>query len=295
VATVSRGTKAERFKFIAGHHERFGIKRLCRHLGVSRSGYHAWLHHEEPERHRRDRELLGVIHRIFEKSRGTYGSPRIHQALKLEGINIGRKRVERLMREDGMRARTSRVYPKLIKHKWLFRNIENKRIDLPKPTGPNQHWVADLTYIKHRKNWLYLAVVLDLYSRKVIGWSIAKRRNVRLTSTALLAAIRRRNPEPGLIFHTDRGVEYRSDEIQNILRQHGMIPSMNRPGSCTDNAEMESFFHTLKGDLLKKRLFASEQKLRNSVAGYINSFYNQFRLHSSQGYVSPAEYEAMTA
>jgi len=199
------------------------------------------------------------------------------------------------MREDGLRGRTARVYPKLTKHKWLFRNIENKRIDLPKPTGPNQHWVADLTYIKYRRQWLYLAVVLDLYSRKVIGWSIAKRRNVELTRTALLAAIERRQPKPGLIFHTDRGVEYRSDGIQNILKQHGILPSMNRPGSCTDNAEMESFFHTLKGDLLKSRVFESEKKMRNSIAGYLNIFYNQFRLHSSLDYMSPAEYEAMAA
>ena len=295
MATVSRGTKAERFKFIAVHHARFGIQRLCRHLGVSRSGYHAWLHRAEPERRKKDHQLLERIHRIFEKSRGTYGSPRIYQALKKEGISIGRKRVERLMREDGLQARLARVYPKLRKHKWMFLTIGNKRIDLPKPTGPNQHWVGDLTYIKHRKSWLYLAVVLDLYSRKVIGWSISRRRNVKLTCAALRAALRKRTLEPGLIFHTDRGVEYRSDEIQNLLKENEIEPSMNRPGSCTDNAEMESFFHTLKGDLLKGRTFASEQKLRNSVAGYINSFYNQFRMHSSLGYVSPAEYEAMAA
>ena len=138
-------------------------------------------------------------------------------------------------------------------------------------------------------------MVLDLYSRKVIGWSISKKRNVELTSTSLLAAIRRRNPEPGLIFHTDRGVEYRADRIKKILEKHGMEASMNRPGTCTDNAEMESFFHTLKGDLIKNHSFESEKKLRNCVAGYINTFYNQFRLHSSLEYMSPTEYEAMAA
>ena len=199
------------------------------------------------------------------------------------------------MRKDGLRARIAKVYPKLTKHKWLFRNIENKRIDLPKPTGPNQHWVADLTYIKHQKKWLYLAVVLDLYSRKVIGWSISKKRTAKLTKTALMAAINRRRPDPGLIFHTDRGIEYRADDIQKIHNRYGITPSMNRPGSCTDNAEMESFFHTLKGDLLKNRYFETEKKLRNSVAGYINTFYNQFRLHSSLGYMSPVEYEQATA
>jgi len=239
--------------------------------------------------------LFESIRRIFEKSRGTYGSPRIYQAMKQEGVQVSRKRVERLMRENGLRARTARVYPKLQKHNWLFRNIENKRIDLPRPDGPNQHWVADLTYIKHQKKWIYLAVVLDLYSRKVIGWSISSKRTSTLTKRALMAAIKRRRPAPGLIFHTDRGVEYRADEIQNIHKRFGIIPSMNRPGSCTDNAEMESFFHTIKGDLLKNHHFETEKKLRNCVAGYINTFYNQFRLHSSLGYRSPAEYEAIAA
>lgn len=253
------------------------------------------MNREKPERRKRDLELIGKIRGIYEDNRRVYGSPRIFKALKKEGIPIGRKRVERLMREEGIMARAAKVYPKLRKHNWAFLAIENKRVNLPKPTGPNQHWVGDLTYIKHRKSWLYLAVVLDLYSRKVIGWSISWKRNEDLTCAALRAALRKREIGPDMIFHTDRGVEYRSDKVQSILRENEISPSMNRPGRCTDNAEMESFFHTLKGELLKESMFDSEQKLRNSVAGYINHFYNQKRMHSSLGYVSPVEFEAMSA
>lgn len=295
MATVSRGTTAERFKFIEAHGKKYGVQLLCKHLHVSRSGYYAWIKRGEPKRRIEDRKLLKRISRIFEKSRGTYGSPRIFQALTQEGVRIGKKRVERLMREAGLVARIARVYRSKLKMHLFYNSIINKRLDLPKPDGPNRHWVADLTYLRQQKRRMYLAVVLDLYSRKVVGWSMGCKKSVELTSTALLMAIKKRSPSPGLIFHTDRGVEYRAYEMQQIHKRYGIIPSMNRPGCCTDNAEMESFFHTLKGDLIKNRVFETEQKLRNSLSGYINSFYNQSRLHSGLGYLSPVQFERMTA
>lgn len=295
MATVSCGTKAERFEFIAMNHNRFGVQYLCEHLKVSRSGYYAWLNRKEPKRMKEDVELLKAIERIFNDSRETYGSPRIHQALRRENKCVGRKRVERIMREAGLKARSVRIYRRLGGLHWFFQSIENKRIDLPKPSGVNEHWVSDLTYIRIKEKWRYLAVVLDLYSRRVIGWSMGKEKNVRLTGAALMMAIRKRKPKPGLVFHTDRGVEYRSYYIQSIHKRYGIIPSMNRPRQCTDNAEIESFFHTLKADLIHGNSFKSEEDMRNSIAGYLNCFYNRKRLHSSLNYLSPMEYERIAA
>ena len=175
-------------------------------------------------------------------------------------------------------------------------NCINQRLrkDLPKPTAANQHWAADLTYIRVGQRWLYLAAVIDLYSRRIVGWSLGKQKTVSLTRASLKMALRNRRPEAGLIFHTDRGVEYQAHEIQALLKQHGIQTSANRPGMCTDNAEMESFFHTLKGELIKKSTFYGEMHLRDKLAGYIQHFYNRVRLHSSLNYLSPVEYEAMT-
>lgn len=208
---------------------------------------------------------------------------------------MGKKRVERLMREAGLKARVSRVYRKMAGLHRFYQRVPNLRITRPKPDGPNQHWAADLTYIRVGKRWLYLAVVIDLYSRKVIGWSLGKQKTSALTKASLMMAIRNRKPAPGLVFHTDRGVEYRAHEIQSVLTRYGMQASTNRPGCCTDNAEMESFFHTLKGELIKDNRFFGEMNLRDKLAGYIQHFYNRIRLHSSLNYQSPVEYEAMTA
>ena len=295
MATVSCGTKTERFEFIARNHDRFGVRYLCEHLKVSRSGYYAWLNRKRPKRAKEDLHLLKAIERIFSESRETYGSPRVHQALRREKWYVSRKRVERIMREAGLKARSARIYLRLGGFHYFFKSIENKRRDLPKPNGLNQHWVADLTYIRIKGKWHYLAVVLDLYSRRVIGWSRGRKKNVQLTGTALMMAIRKRKPKPGLIFHTDRGVEYRSYYIQSIHKRYGIVPSMNRPGQCTDNAEMESFFHTLKADLIHGKRFNTEEKLRYSIAGYLNHFYNRKRLHSSIKYLSPVEYERIAA
>lgn len=268
---------------------------LCSHFNVSRSGYYAWKNRKEPARIKQDAKLLKMIERIFKKSKETYGSPRVHEALRKQKCYVGRKRVERIMREAGIKARSAVIYKRIPGLHRFFKTFKNKRLNLPKPTRINQHWAADLTYIKVGRQWRYLAVVLDLYSRKVVGWSMGKKKGEKLTGSALMMAIRNRKPDPGLIFHTDRGIEYRSNYIQAIHERYGILPSMNRPGQTTDNAEVESFFHTLKADIIHGNTFDTAKKLRNSIAGYINHFYNRYRLHSSIKYLCPVEFERISA
>ncbi len=262
---------------------------------MSPSGYYAWLKRKAPKRVRDDRQLRALIEQAYHKSRGTYGSPRVHRALRRQGIYVSRKRVERLMRDAGLRARVMKHYRRLAGLHRFFTSIENQRLTLEKPSGVNQQWVADLTYVKVGKRWRYLATVMDLYSRRIISWSLGKARNTGLTRSALVKAIKKRRPPRGLIFHTDRGVEYRSYEVQKVLRRYGMVPSMNRPYHSVDNAEMESFFKTLKGDVIRGTVYNRERALRKDLRSYINHFYNTQRLHSSLGYRSPVEYEAMAA
>ena len=215
--------------------------------------------------------------------------------MRREGISVGRKRVERLMREASLIGRAGRIYRRIPGIERFYERHRNIRLNQPAPTGLNQQWVADLTYIRVGNEWRYLAAVLDAYSRKVIGWSLGSRKTADLTLRALRHALRVRKPKPGLIFHTDRGVEYGAYLIQNELGRHGIRPSMNRPNHCTDNAHMESFFHSLKAEVIHGVSFKSEQELRVVLSGYINQFYNQKRLHSSIGYMAPAEYERMAA
>ena len=265
---------------------------MCRFLKVSRAGYYAWKHRSVSRHYLIDRILEYRIKQIFNRSRETYGSPRVHATLKQEGVQVSRKCAARLMRENGLKARCVRVYRKMAKLHRFYQRIPNIRKDLPKPTGVNQHWAADLTYIRQGNRRLYLAAVIDLYSRKVVGWSFGKRKSTALTISSLRMAIRNRHPEKWLIFHTERGVEYRSLDVQKLLKQYGIKPSMNRPGCCTDNAEMESFFHSLKAEFIKETKFYSEWHLRDKLAGYIQHFYNKIRLHSSLKHLSPVEYEA---
>lgn len=193
---------------------------------MSRSGYYAWCKRQEPQRVRDDRRLLKKVRRIHEDCRGVYGSPRVHQALRHEGIRVGRKRVERLMREASLVGRVAKLYRRVPGVERFYQRHKNLRLNMPAPTGVNQQWVADLTYIKVNRQWRYLAVVLDVYSRKVIGWSLGDRKTADLTLRALRHALRVRIPSSDLIFHTDRGVEYGAHLIQNELGRHGIRPSI---------------------------------------------------------------------
>jgi transposase InsO family protein len=195
------------------------------------------------------------------------------------------------MRENGLRARALKTYSKPAKVKFFYKEIENKRRNKDKPNNVNQQWSGDITYLKVGAKWHYLAVVIDLYSRRVVGWAFGKSKTTELTLKALKLAIKKRKPTSSVLFHTDRGAEYRAHVVQTFLSKNNLKASMNRPGCCTDNAEVESFFHSLKADLIRGNKYETSDKLYSKLSGYLNYFYNRQRLHSSLGYKTPAEFE----
>ena len=268
---------------------------LCNWLDVSPSGFYAWEKREASKRYKEDQQLLKHITRIYWKSDGRYGSPRVFKALQKQGICVGRKRVERLMREAGLKGRVVRVtrrQPGLKRFKAQGENLLRK---LGKPTAINQIWVADVTYLKVNGRWQYLATIMDLYSRRIIGWSLSSTRTTQLTRAAMQYALKRRNYPKGVLFHTDRGIEYTGKEYQKLLNKYDFKHSLNRPGHCTDNAFMESFFHSLKAELIRGRVYKKVKQLRQALLTYINQFYNSVRLHSGLDYQSPIEYEQRAA
>lgn len=230
---------------------------------------------------------------MFEKSEGRYGSPRVYKALIKQGVCVSRKRIARLMREAGLKARVTRVTRRAPGLKRFFARGENRLLSFGETTGCDQVWVADVTYIKLQGQWAYLATIMDRHSRRILGWSLSKTRTIDLTVTALKYALRKNRNTKDLILHTDRGVEFTGHKFQDELASVGIKHSVNRPGYCTDNAYMESFYHTLKGELIRKAVFKGVDGLRRSLASYINQFYNMVRLHSGIGYCSPIEFEQM--
>lgn len=260
---------------------------------MSRSGFYDWFKRGESKRSVEDQGLVKRIETIHEDSRGTYGSPRVYQALQRQGIRVGKKRVERLMQASGLQGRVVKV-TRRTGLKYFKAEGENLKLHAPKVTGINQQWVADVTYLKVKGRWFYLAAVMDVFSRRILGWSLDTTRTTALTSTALRYALKGRQPEKDMIFHTDRGIEFSAFRFRDILRDHGIRASLNRPGHCTDNAHMESFFHSMKVELIRGRKFQNEKELRNSLNSYINQFYNHKRLHSGIGYYPPVEYEQLT-
>jgi len=234
--------------------------------------------------------LLGSIRALFEQSRGTYGSPRVHRALVASGLRLSRRRVERLMREAGLRARAAKLYRRIPGRHGFFTSIPNRQLDRL-ATAPDQVWVADITYLKVAGAWRYLAVVMDRYSRRIIGWSLGATKDARLTLAAFNRAVCHRRPRPGVIFHSDRGVEYAAYAFRKRLAALGFVQSMNRPREITDNAHMESFFHSMKSDVVHGVRFGDDTELVRLLRSYI-PYYNGVRLHSGIGYSSPVAYEA---
>ena len=271
------------------------MKYLCEWLQVSRSGYYDWLKRTESKRAKEDTALVAKIAEIHQRSRGTYGSPRVHKSLRNRGDRVGKKRVERLMQANGFVGRVVRVTRRQPGLKRFQAAGENLLCGEAQPTKTNQVWVADVTYLRLAGKWRYLATVMDVYSRRILGWSLSRDRTVKLTLSALQNALRGRQPEKGMIFHTDRGIEYTAYRFRDELRRHGIRQSFNRAGQCTDNAFMESFFHTLKAELIRGRHFMNEKELRRALGSYINQFYNYQRMHSGIGYVPPAIFEKMAA
>ncbi len=267
---------------------------LCRKLGVSRAGYYAWRVRQDSQRRMDDRKLLEEILEIFKTSRETYGYPRIHAALKSRHIVCGKHRVARIMRENGLKARMARRF-KYHRHRdYLFAGTPNLLLNQPPASARNQVWVGDVSYIRVRGKWSYIGIVLDHYTRKVIGWSFSERHDAALVREALLMAVRTNPPDHQTIFHSDQGSEYVSKEYRATLEEAGLRVSMSRKGHCWDNAHMESFFGSLKTEMVYFRRFKHLEEAVAYITDYIR-FYNCERLHSSLGYRSPTEFEVMAA
>lgn len=281
-----------RFQFVRDHADQFSVERMCQVLRVSRSGYYRWRGRPESQRASEDRRLRVEIRATHRRNRQVYGSPRIHKDLREQGIRCSRKRVARLMREEGVRAKQSRKFRPVTtdsRHAMpVAPNVLDRNFEA---SNPNQAWVADITYIPTREGWLYLAVVLDLFSRAVVGWAMDARCSRDLTIRALQMALARRRPPPGLIHHSDRGSQYASADYRALLAQHGLICSMSRKGDCYDNAAMESFYHTLKTEHVHFCDYVTRRQAMTDLFDYIEVFYNRQRRHSFLDHVSPLAFE----
>jgi transposase InsO family protein len=277
------------YGFIRDHLATFPVQLLCEVLGVSRSGYYAWASRPESARAAADRDLAAAIHVSHEGSRGRYGSPRVHAELRAHGRRVGRKRVARLMRGMGLSARRKRRFRRTTDSAHAFPVAPNRLGRDFTASAPDRVWLSDLTYLWTAEGWLYLAVVLDLFSRRVVGWAMADHLGHELALAALDMAIARQRPASGLLQHSDRGVQYAAHGYRQRLQQHGMLCSMSRKGDCWDNAPMESFFATLKGELVEQRDHLTRDEARADVFQYIEGFYNRRRLHSGIGYLTPKQ------
>ncbi len=266
---------------------------MCQCLGLSTSSYYSWRGRPLSRREQANAELLHEIRAIHKAGRGTYGSPKIHQVLQQRGKPCSRKRVARLMRLDGIVAKRQRCFKRTTQAHAKRPVAANHLSQQFTATHPNQVWLADITYIRTKEGWLYLAAVIDLYSRQVIGWSMSKRITDNLTLTALQMAVRKRLPAASkLMHHSDRGSQYTSQSYQQLLERYGIQVSMSGTGNCYDNAPMESFFSLLKTELVYHERYTTRQEARTRIFDYIEVFYNRQRVHSSIDYQTPAEYES---
>jgi transposase InsO family protein len=284
-----------RYRAIQENDRRFPIRLMCRALAVSPAGYYAWRDRPESRRSVHNRTLLSAIRVIHRESRETYGSPSIWDALSKQGHGVGENRIARLMRAEGIRAKTVKQWRATTQssHRMpVAANVLDRQFSI---TRPNRVWAGDITYVWTTEGWLYLAVVLDLYSRAVIGWALEARLTGDLARQALTMAIHHRAPKSGLLHHSDRGSQYAATAYQQLLTTHGMTGSMSRRGNCWDNACVESFFGTLKRELIYHRRYRTREEATQDIFEYIEVFYNRLRRHSTLGYYSPAEFEARTA
>ena len=280
-----------RFQFIRVEKADYPVTALCRVLRVSRSGFYAWDKRAVSGRAKQTEVLRRKIRHIHTASRGTYGSPRVHEELKAQQFVVGRNRVARVMRHSGIVARV----PRRFRHTTdsghglsVAANVLGRNFTVG---APDTVWATDITYVWTWQGWLYLAVVIDLFSRRVVGWSMAPHMRTELVLQALHMALGQRVPEPDMVHHSDRGSQYASDLYRQVLRRHGIVCSMSRKGNCWDNAVVESFFATLKTELIQRRSWPTREQVRTAIVEYIEVFYNRQRRHSSLGYQSPVDYE----
>jgi putative transposase len=280
-----------KYQFIAQHKQEFPVVVMCRVLGVSESGFYAWRKRPSCQRKREDAHLTEEIRQEFHTHRGRYGSPRLHAELRDQGRSISRKRVARLMREAGLCAKRKRRRVLTTRRDTthpVAPNTLNRDFTAPEP---NTKWVSDITYIPTTQGWLYLAVILDLYSRIVVGWSMSVNCDEELVGHALHMALARRCPKAGLLHHSDRGSQYTSRAYRLILERSEILVSLSRKGNCWDNAAMESFFGSLKEECVGNTIFTSYEEARLALFTYLEVYYNRIRRHSTLGYVSPLVYE----
>jgi transposase InsO family protein len=281
-----------KFRFIEKHKNKYPVGRICALLGVSRSGYYAWKNRKPSQRDQINQALIDHIRRIHRMSRKAYGSPRVYAQLRKQGYRCNQKTVARLMRQDGIKGQ--RRYRKAIttnsNHKFpTASNVLNREFTAD---GPNQKWVADITYVPTEEGWLYVAGVLDLFSRKIVGWNMSSQIDATLVERALRMALYQRHPGKGLLHHSDRGVQYASHQVRDILAANQIQVSMSGTGNCYDNAVIESFWGTLKNEWVHHQKYKTRSQARTDIFGYIEGFYNTVRLHSTLGYLSPSEFEA---
>jgi transposase InsO family protein len=283
-----------RFVFIRAHERIWHVTTMCRVLAVSKAGYYAWRARPLCDRVKDDRVLHERIRRIQEEVKGRYGSPRVRMELKALGIPCSRKRVARIMRAGGLQAKRVRRFRVTTQSKHthaVATNVLDRQFSVVRHKGPNRVWAADITYLPTREGWLYLAVLLDLASRRVVGWALRTRLDQSLALAALQMALRHRGPVAGGLHHSDRGVQYVSDAYQALLQEAGLTASMSRVGDCWDNAVVESFFATLTKELLPEGVFESRAAASRALFEFIEIWYNRKRRHSSLGYRSPVQYE----
>ena len=278
------------FGFVAKHRAIWPVSWMCETLGVSRSGFHAWLNRSPCTRAREDEVLLAGIRTSFAGSDRTYGARRVWHDVLAEGLDAGLHRIERLMRQHGLRARPRRRgLPKDAGQRHVASpNILDRAFEA---SAPNQKWIADFTYIWTAEGWLYVAAVIDLYSRRVVGWSMSASMTAQLVADALLMAVWRRGKPDALMHHSDRGSQYASEQFQRLMADSGIVCSMSRSGNVWDNAAMESFFSSLKTERIERKTYRTRNEARADVFDYIERFYNATRRHSTIGYLSPVEFE----
>jgi transposase InsO family protein len=280
-----------RYKFIMENRKEFRVGKMCKVLEVSRSGYHNYVKRRYILRENDEIIILNKIKEIHKNSRGLYGSPRIYQELRRSGLKINKKRVVRIMQKYGIRAKTRKKFKKTTNSNHSYPIAKDLLRQNFKTRKSNKIWVSDITYIRTKEGWLYLACILDLYSRMIVGWCLDHRLTSSLVTTAIRNAIIQRGENPGIIFHSDQGSQYASEAVRGILKDSQMVQSMSRKGNCYDNAVMESFFHTLKTELIRFENFQTREEAKMKIFDYIEIYYNRQRIHSSIDYFTPVEYE----
>ena len=282
-----------KYQFIDRYRSVYRVEKMCRILNISRSSYYTWKTRGKSMRYKVNEALVFEIKLSFEKNRKTYGSPRITAELRAKGIRCGENRVARLMRINGIVAKTKRRFKATTDSKHTLPVAENVINQNFTAERPNEVWASDITYIWTKEGWLYLAVILDIFNRKIVGWAMNSRITKDLVIKAFIMAVKRHNTKPGVLFHSDRGSQYASDDFRKLLETHKFIQSMSGTGNCYDNAIVETFFHTLKTELVYFERYETRREARQSIFEYIEIFYNRIRRHSSLGYVSPVDFERL--